>query len=131
MRDTPDIFNSGLVGFTHPVAWQSPSIDLGAKGSSLCSFHIYWRDVGATFYLWRANGANFVVTSPPWNDFTVAYRTVDLLWADPAVADPLSEHIVSFQNVGARYVKIGYTAGNWVGANHMLEILLYRDRIFR
>lgn len=120
-----------MAGFTNPVAWNSEPLDLGALGSDIASFHIYWVDVGLTFYLWCANSHELTFTSPPWHDQTAEYRIFDPGWVDPVVGDPASEHIVRFTKLGARYVAIGYTAGNWGGAAPFLQIHFWRQRLNR
>lgn len=132
MRNDPILINSGLAGFANPVTWHTEPIDLGALGGVGASFHIYWQDVGLTFYLWSGNASQQGVTSPPWHDDTAAYRALDPLWVDPVVGDPASEHLVRFINLGARYVILGYTAGNWGGVvNPFLQIVFFRTRVIK
>lgn len=123
MNEAKILIDSTVAGFTNPVAWQSQPIAVNRMNARNVSFHIYWQDVGLTFYLWRGNYFQFPVeTSPPWDDITIAYRAIDVAWVDPVVGDPLSEHVVSFDNVGSHYVVIGYTAGNWAGVAPFIQI---------
>ncbi len=129
MRDDPILINSGLVGFVPSLNWNSGPLDLGALGSEQASFHIHWQDVGLTFYLWCGNSHESGITSPPWHDDTARYRLGDPAWVDPVVGDPLSEHLVRFANIGARYVVLGFTAGDWTGiVNPFLQIMFWRQR---
>jgi hypothetical protein len=57
-------------------------------------------------------------------EFTVQYRVVDPLWVDPVLADPAQCHIVAMQNIGTRYMSIGYSAANWAGAAHELTVVM-------
>lgn len=131
MRNDPTIFNSTLAGFTNPATWHSQPLDLGAIGSDQTSFHIYWQDVAVTFYMWCSNAQIWpgALTSPPWHDQTAEYRALDPGWVDPVVGDPLSEHIVRFINLGARYVILGFAGGDWTGVvNPFMQIVFWRQR---
>lgn len=129
MRNDPILINSLIPAFPNPAAWMSFPLDLGAFGSNQASFHIVWQDVALTFYLWCANGQFLNPTSPPWHDSTAEYRALDPGWVDPVVGDPLSEHVVRFINIGARYVRLGFTGGDWTGVvNPFLQILFWRQR---
>lgn len=128
MISSPFLIDSTYADWTNPATWVSEPIDLGILSSNLASFHIYWRDVAITWYLWRSNSNSFAALSPPWDDITAAYRALDPAWVDPALGDPWSTHFVSFYNVGARYVRLGYSASNWTGADKRLYVVLYKDQ---
>jgi hypothetical protein len=127
MIKSPAIVDSTITGYTFPATYRSEPLDLGPVGSNLASFHIVWRDVGLTFYLWRANSIGVLNSAPPWDDWTVDYRALDPAWVDPVIGDPLSEHIVAAYNIGARYVRIGWSASDWSGPNRLLQIILYGE----
>lgn len=122
------LINSQATGFSFPATWQSEWIDLGSANSSICSFHIWWEDVTLTFYLYKDSFGGTAIGNPPNIDFTADYRLIDPAWVDPLLGDVEQSHIVAFKNVGAQYVKIGYSASNWTGANRLLKISLWKDQ---
>jgi hypothetical protein len=128
MLEEPCIIDSSLALFPNPAVWNSAAINIEAKGSNVCSFHIWWQDVAITWYLWTSNFIFSPFTSPPWIDMTASYRATDPAWVDPVVGDPLKAHIVAFRNIPGKYVVLGFTGGGWGGAAPLLRVALFRDR---
>lgn len=132
MVNEPCFIDSSVAGFTQPATWVSQAIDMDSVGSKAVSIHIVWVDVTITWYLWRSNFLGITATAPPWDDITAGYRAIDPAWVDPVVGDALSEHIVSIVNLGAKYLRIGYSASDWTGVvGPELYVGLYRDRSFK
>lgn len=107
-----------------PVAWDSAWVGAHTISGVNVSVQIEWRDVAATFRIDRSNSYQ----NPVPDDITIWYRTIDVAWVDPVLGDPLTEHVVSINNLGARFFRIGFTAANWAGANHYMRITFSRNR---
>jgi hypothetical protein len=130
MFNDPLLLDSTLAGIAMTATWNSGFIDLGAKGTNTVSFHIIWQDVAITWGLYRSNTPLGAFASPPWDDFTADYRIGDPGWVDCFLGDPRTEHVVSFMNPGTRYVLLGYTGGNFGGANKYLRVIAHLNRVF-
>ena len=122
------VVDSAATGYTYPATWLSNPLDVRALGGDSGILHIYWRDCTITFYLWAATHFLVPNTSPPYHDWTAEYRAIDPAWVDPVLGDPYTEHPVRWINLGFRYIRIGWSASNWTGANKYLKIWFDRGR---
>ena len=127
MDATIVVTNSYETGYTYPVNWVSPGINVTALGGDGGTFHIVWADCAMTFYLI----GNYVGTTPfPGYDWTADYRALDPAWVDPVLGDPATYYPVRWKNLGFRYVYIGWTGAAW-GVGGYTVILFHRDRYLR
>jgi|WetSurSiteA1Bulk_404760.scaffolds.fasta_scaffold03465_9 hypothetical protein len=113
-----------------PATWDSEAIDTHDVGTTNIAIQILWKDVAVTFSIWRTN-LNYPVASAIFSEnITVSYRVGDPLWVDPAIGNPPSQHIVSINNLGARYFHIHFTGGA-AGAVPYIYIVASLDRKYR
>lgn len=129
MENAVTLIQSNLTSWTYPATWYSRWINIGQSNTLTTSFHIRWTDVSITWYLRRSHW-NHSVAVGDYDDITAWYRLIDPAWVDPLKGDPLSQHIVAFQNVGAPYIQIGFSASDWTGGSRYLRLAFWRDTQF-